>query len=209
MAQTMARGDALVLELARQKGILRARDLEARGLGRVYLRRLVERGLLQNAGRGLYVASEASLGENQTLAEVARRVPGGVVCLLSALRFHNLGTQNPHAVWLMIEAGKRAPRLDTPYLEVVRQSGAAWREGVETHEIAVGQAQVAVRVTSPAKTVADCWKFRARVGPDVALEALRDGLRSRKTSVDDLWHYGQINRVSRSLGPAMEAMLAQ
>ncbi len=201
--------DAQVLALASDLGVLRARDLEERGLSRVYLRRLQERGLLVSVGRGVYVPADVATGEHQTLAEVARRVPEGVICLLSALRFHDIGTQNPFAVWLAIPTGKRAPRLDYPLLEVVRQSGASWNEGVETHLIPVGAAQVPIKVTSPAKTVADCWKFRGRVGGDVALEALRDILRKRQASVDELWHYAQVNRALRAMRPAMEALLSR
>lgn len=180
----LSKGDQQVLDLARELGMIRARDLEARGLARTYLRRLQERGLLLPASRGLYLFNEADITENQTLAEVARRVPRGVVCLLSALSFHQIGTQCPAVVWLCIETGKRAPRLDYPRLEVVRQSGAAWNEGVEEHQIAVGQGQVTARITSPAKTIADCWKFRNQVGIDVALEALRDGLRPRRAGAE-------------------------
>jgi len=195
--------------LAQTLGVLRARDLESRGLARIYLRRLQDRGLLISAGRGVYLPTDADVSEHQTLVEVARRVPDGVICLLSALRFHDIGTQNPPAVWLAIETGKRAPRLDYPMLEVVRQSGVAWSEGVEKHLISVGEAQVPVKITSPAKTVADCWKFRGRVGQDVALEALRDVLRSRKASVDELWHYAHVNRVLHAMRPAMEALLSR
>ncbi len=195
--------------MAQTLGVLRARDLESRGLARIYLRRLQDRGLLISAGRGVYLPTDADVSEHQTLVEVARRVPDGVICLLSALRFHDIGTQNPPAVWLAIETGKRAPRLDYPMLEVVRQSGVAWSEGVEKHLISVGEAQVPVKITSPAKTVADCWKFRGRVGQDVALEALRDVLRSRKASVDELWHYAHVNRVLHAMRPAMEALLSR
>jgi predicted transcriptional regulator of viral defense system len=208
MSSLSARDEA-VMALAHRQGILRARDLEAHGLARTYLRRLQDQGLLVAVGHGVYIPSDTDTTEHQTLIEVALRVPDGVVCLLSALRFHEIGTQNPFAVWLAIETGKRAPHLEYPLLEVVRQSGAAWSEGVETHQLRVGQGYVPVRMTIPAKTVADCFKFRSRVGQDVALEALRDVLHTRKTTVDELWHFAHINRVSRSMRPAMEAMLAQ
>ena len=201
--------DAAVLALARERGVLRARDLEAHGLARTYLRRLQERGLLVAVGRGLYVPADAPQTEHQTLIEVARGVPGGVICLLSALRFHEIGTQNPSAVWLALENGSRVPCLTYPPLEIVRQSGAAWREGVATHDLCVGDATVPVKITTPAKTVADCFKFRRRVGQDVALEALRAVLQSKKVTVGDLWHYAQVNRVLRVMRPAIEAMLAR
>lgn len=194
--------DNAVLELAKQQGVIRARDLSAHGLARTYLRRLQERGLLVSAGRGLYMAADADFGANQTLVEVARRVPQGVFCLLTALRFHYIGTQLPAAVWVAVPTGARSPRLDYPMLEVVRQSGAAWSEGVETHQIAVGEALVPIKVTSPAKTVADCFKFRNKVGLDVALEALREVLRERKATTHELWLCAQANRVSRVMRPS-------
>lgn len=201
--------DEAVMALAHRQGILRARDLEELGLARTYLRRLQDQGLLVAVGRGVYMLSDAHVTEHQTLIEVALRVPDGVICLLSALRFHDIGTQNPSAVWLCIETSKSPPHLDYPQLEVVRQSGEPWRGGVDTHQLQVGEGYVPVRITSPAKTVADCFKFRNRVGQDVALEALRDVLRTRKATVEELWHFARINRVLRSMRPAMEAMLAR
>jgi predicted transcriptional regulator of viral defense system len=124
--------------------------------------------------------------------------------LLSALRFHNFTTQEPRAVWLAIESRTRTPKLDYPPLCVVRMSGAAWREGVESHPLSIGEAQVPVRVTTPAKTVADCWKFRHKIGQDVALEALREGWRERRFTVDELLHYAGIDRVANVLRPYLE-----
>lgn len=208
-AIALSERDKAVLELVRQGGVIRARDLDAQGLARTYLRRLQERGLLVSAGRGLYRAAQDRTGEHQTLIEVAQRVPDGVICLLSALRFHEIGTQEPPAVWLAIQTGNKAPRFDSPMLEVVRQSGAAWVEGVETHELAIGAARVPVKITSSAKTVADCFKFRNRVGLDVALEALREVLRSKKAMVGQLWHFAEVNRVLRVMRPYLEAMVVR
>ncbi len=196
----------VVLQLARQQGVLRARDLDSHGIARSTLQGLRDRGLLLSVGRGLYVSPDAAMPEHQTLIEVARRVPHGVVCLSSALRFHEIGTQEPPVLWLCIESRARAPKLDYPMLEIVRQSGPAWTAGVEEHTLFVGEAQVTVKVTSPAKTVADCFKFRSRVGLDVALEALRDALRQKKVTHRDLWRYGDIDRVSRVMRPYLEAM---
>lgn len=196
------------LLLARERGVLRSRDIDAHGIARSALQELRARGLLVSVERGLYLPFDAPLMPHQRLVEVARRVPHGVVCLLSALRFHEIGTQEPPALWLCIESRARAPRLDTFMLEIVRQSGRAWSEGVETHSLGVGEAQVPVRISSPAKTVADCFKFRSRVGLDVALEALRDGLGQKKTTHRELWHYAEINRVANVMRPYLEAMAA-
>jgi len=194
------------LSLARERGVLRARDLGAHGIARSALQELRARSLLVCALRGLYLPADAPLVPHQRLVEVARRVPHGVVCLLSALRFHEIGTQEPPALWVCIESRARAPHLENLMLEIVRQSGRAWSEGVETHLLEVGAAQVPVRISSPPKTVADCFKFRSRVGLDVALEALRDGLRQKKVTHRELWHYAEIGRVANVMRPYLEAM---
>ena len=196
------------MNLARERGVLRARDLDERGLARIYLRRLTERGLLMSLGRGLYLPADADVSEHLSLIEVARRVPHGVVCLLSALRFHEFTTQQPRQVWLAVEQGTRAPKLDYPPLRVVRMSGDAWSGGVEEHTLTLGEAQVEVKVTSAAKTVADCWKFRNKIGLDIALEALSEGWRERKFSMDELSHYARINRVANVLRPYLEMMVS-
>jgi predicted transcriptional regulator of viral defense system len=198
--------DTQALALAQKRGVLRARDLDEHGIARTYLRRLKEQGLLVSLGRGLYLPSDAEVTEHQSLIEVARRVPHGVVCLLSALRFHDFTTQEPYEVWLAIESHARAPKFGYPPLRVVRFGGDSWREGMEEHALAVGEAKVVVRVTNPAKTVADCWKFRNKIGVDVALEALRDGWRQRKFTSDDLWRYAKINRVANVMRPYLEAI---
>lgn len=158
-----------VLELAR-RGPLRARDLDERGVPRAYLRRLCQRGELEQVDRGLYRLPDAPVTEAHALALVAKRVPHATVCLLSALQFHELTTELPSAVWIMVDRAARSPSLRYPRLEVVRASGAARTFGIE-HERIEG---VDVAITTPAKTVADCFRYRRHVGLDVALDALRD-----------------------------------
>lgn len=177
--------------------LLRTRDLTARGFDRVQLRQAVEAGLLEHAGRGLYRPPEADITEHHTLAEVAKRVPKGVICLLSALRFHGLTTQSPHEIWITIPHKAWHPRLDNVGLRVMRSSGAALSEGVETHVIE----GVPVRIYQPAKTVADCFKFRNKIGLDVALEALRDVWRRRRVTMNELERYARIDRVPRVMHP--------
>jgi hypothetical protein len=162
---------AQVLRLARG-GPFRARDLDAANIPRVYLRRLTERNLLEHVGRGLYRLPDADVTELHSLAEVGKRVPHATICLLSALQVHGLTTEAPHAVWIMIDTRARTPKLDTPAIEVVRAHGPAREYGVATRTIE----GVEVHVTTPAKTVADCFRYRRHVGLDVALEALRDYL---------------------------------
>ena len=193
-----------LLELVRAQGLLRPHDLAPLGIPRVALTRAVRRGQLERVGRGLYGLVARPVSAHGTLAEVARRVPKGVVCLLSALRFHDLTTQAPFEVWLAIDNKAATPKLDYPPLRLVRFSGAAQAEGVEEHVVD----GVTVRVTGVAKTVADCFKYRNKIGMDVALEALRDGWAQRKLTMDALWHYAAVNRVANVMRPYLESVTA-
>lgn len=190
------------LKIARKAGVIRARDVVAQGIPTVYLQRLTRRGLLVQSGRGLYRAPGAELTANHDLAEAAKRVPRGVVCLLSALRYHELTTQIPHEVWLALDGKARSPKPDWPPLRVVRMSGNALRAGIEEHRVE----GVPVRVYNPAKTVADCFKYRNKIGLDVALEALRDAWRQRRVTMDDLWRYAAICRVTKVIRPYLEVI---
>ncbi len=195
----------LVVNLARKKGLLRPRDLSEAGLPREYLRMACDRGLLERVSRGLYRVPDGMESEHISLAEVCKRAPSGVVCLLSALSYHGLTTQVPHGVWLAIGPKARDPRIETVRMRIFRFSGKALTEGVESHSIG----GVDVRIYNPAKTVADCFKFRNKIGMDVSIEALRDCLRHRKASVDELVHYGRICRVESVMTPYLEAMLVR
>lgn len=192
-----------VLELVRRAGILRVRDLTARGIHPEYLRRLHKKGLLVRTGRGLYMLADADPTENRTLAEVCKRVPGGVVCLLSALQFHGLTTQIPHEVWLAIDRKAWRPNEPRLPMRIIRYSGPALETGIEEHRIE----NVPVKIYNPAKTVADCFKYRNKIGLDVALEALRDCRRQRKCTNDELWHYAKICRVANVMKPYLEAVV--
>jgi predicted transcriptional regulator of viral defense system len=191
-----------ILAMAEQAGVLRPRDLDAYGIPRIYLSRMCERGLLQRVGRGLYVLPDADVSEHHTLAEACKRVPHGVVCLLSALRFHGLTTQSPDEVWLAIGSKVWRPSVDHPPLRFLRFSARALEAGVEEHSIE----GVIVRVYNPGKTVADCFKYRNKIGLDVALEALRDCRRQGRCTNDELWHYAKICRVANVMRPYMEAI---
>jgi len=183
-------------------GVVRAGELTQRGIHPVTLRRLLERGVVERDGRGLYRLVGAEVSENYSLIQAAKRVPKGVICLLSALRFHGLTTQKPFEVWMAIERGTRRPVADAPPLRVHYFSGEAFTTGVEEYETE----GVILRVYNPAKTVADCFKFRYKIGVDVALEALRDTLKKRKATVDEVWRYAEICRVARVIYPYLEAL---
>lgn len=192
--------DAL-LRLAR-KGPVRARDLDEAGIPRAYLRRLCDRGLLEQVDRGIYRLADAPVTELHSLAEVATRVPHATVCLLSALQLHELTTEVPHAVWVMIDRHARAPKLTYPKLEIVRASGRALEHGIETRAIE----GVNVRVTSAAKTVADCFRYRRHVGLDVAKAALRDHLRTHRGGMNALVEAARADRVYTLMRPYLEAL---
>lgn len=192
-----------VLDLARRNGVLRAKDLAAHQIPREYLTRLVKQGALLRHGRGLYTLSSAEITEHYTLVQIAARHPDAVVCLLSALSFHGLTTQSPSVVWIALPKGSRTPKLEYPPLKVCRYSGEAFAAGVTLHQIE-GRT---VKVYNPAKTVADCFKFRHKIGLDIALEALRDAWRQKKASMGEIEKYAAICRVNRVMRPYLEALV--
>lgn len=192
-----------LLRLVREAGILRPRDLKAYGIPREYLRRLHQGGLVDRSSRGLYRTPDAELTLSHSLAEACKRVPHGVVCLLSALRFYELTTQAPFEVWMAIAPKARRPKPSYPPLRIVRFSGESLRAGVEEHQVE----GVLVRVYGPAKTVADCFKYRNKIGIDVAVEALRDFWREQRATMDELWRYALICRVAKVLRPYLESLI--
>jgi len=183
-------------------GVARARELEARGITRAQLHHLVREGLVLRPSRGVYVAAGRSLTAEHTLAQVAKRVPGSVFCLLTALRFHGLTTQSPAEVWIALPEKARRPRLDSPRLRVARFSGPALTEGIEEHRVE----GVTTRVYSAAKTVADCFKYRNKIGIDVAVEALRDFSRKYRGGATELARYARICRVAHVMQPYLDAI---
>jgi predicted transcriptional regulator of viral defense system len=182
--------------------ILRTRDLEAYGIWRANLRDYVEQGVLTRVGRGLYTLVGVEAGENHSLAEVGKRVPQGTVCLLSALRFHGLTTQQPHETWLALDGRARSPKTDSLALRIVRFTGSALSEGREEHVIE----GVPVKIYNLGKTVADCFKFRNKIGLDVALEALRETWRARRCGMSELMRYARVCRVANVMRPYLESL---
>lgn len=191
-----------LLHLVSQKGMLRASDLDEMGVPRVYLTRLTASGQLERAGRGLYRLPESPLSEHESLVVIAAKVPQAVFCLLTALQFYELTTQLPRQVWIAMPRGSHVPRIVYPPVKMVQFSGDAYAQGVEVFE----RDQVKLRIYGVAKTIADCFKHRNKIGLDVAIEALKDARSRRKVSADELWHYAKICRVANVMRPYLEAL---
>jgi len=169
-----------IIQIVKRIGIVRPRDMDEYGIHRKYITRI---------GRGLYILPETEPSENRSIAEACKRVPSGVICLISALRFHDLTTQSPYEIWMAIDNKARSPKKLGIPIRIARFSGKVLTSGI---------------VYNPAKTVADCFKFRNKIGLDVALEALRDCHKSRKCTMDDLWKYAKICRVANVMKPYLE-----
>ncbi|MBM2830827.1 MAG: transcriptional regulator [Gammaproteobacteria bacterium] len=191
-----------ILELAKKRGVIQVRDLRKKGIHPEYLRRLCDKGQLIKLAKGQYALPDTIIGEHHSLVVVAKAVPNAVICLVTALRFHDIGTQMPYKIWMAIERRAATPRMEKPEIRLFRFSGAAYSEGIQKHVIE----GVEVKVYNPAKTVADCFKYRNKIGLDVAIEALRDGWRQRKISMDDLSKYSKICRVANIMKPYLETL---
>ena len=192
-----------LLEIAAEKKLIKPKDLTAAKIPTVYLSRLVKQGKLLQIGKGLYSLPDTLLDENQSLLEVQHIVPKGVLCLLTALQFHNLTTQNPFQVWLAVDRNAAIPRIRLIQNRIFRMSGEMFNAGIEEHQVEGGT----IRVYSPAKTVADCFKYRNNIGLDVAMEALRDTWRKRLITMDELWRFAEINRVTKVMFPYAQMLV--
>jgi predicted transcriptional regulator of viral defense system len=191
-----------ILNLAKSQSTIRTRDAIAGGIHPEDLRRLVDRGILFKSGRGMYTYINAELSEYHSLAVASQRIEHGVICLLSALQYHGIGTQAPFEVWVAIDVHARRPNSDVLSLRPVYMSGLALSAGIETHAIE----GTPVRIFTPAKTIVDCFKYRHKIGLDVAIEALRESWESRCCSMDELWSYAKICRMSKVMRPYLECL---
>ena len=193
----------LILNIVKKMGVVRVRDLTARGLHHESLRRLCKDGLLIKSSRGLYELADADVTEHHSLVQVTKQIPHAIFCLLTALQFHHIGTQSPYKIWIAIDRRAGKPQTDYPPLRVVRFTGSALSEGIEVHDIE----GVKIKVYNPAKTIADCFKYRNKIGIDVALEALRECSREQRCSNDEFWYYAKICRVAKVMRPYLEAIV--
>lgn len=192
-----------VITQIRKLGIVRPKDAEGLGISRSAFYRLVGAGHLARVGPGLYSANSDDPAVNISIIEASALIPGGVICLLSALAFHELTTQNPFEVWMAVERKAWVPSKRRLPVRMFYFTGGAFYDGIDEHKLD----GTVLRVYNPAKTVADCFKYRNKIGIDVAIEALRDVWRQRKATMDDLWHYARVCRVANVMRPYMESLI--
>jgi len=192
-----------VIDLVRGQSVIRPRDLKEHGLPKDYLYILAQEGVIERIGRGLYQWPNKDLGRHHSLIEISKLAPKAVVALLSALNYHNITTQNPHQIWLAIDRKSWRPEIAYPPVRFVTMSAESLHSGVETHSIE----GVPIKVFNPAKTVVDCFKYRGKIGLDVALEALREGWSARKFTIDELQKYAKICRVQKVMQPYLESLV--
>ncbi len=191
-----------ILDVAKKQSVFRAGDIPDAADPRSTLCRLVSQGELVRVGRGLYALPNAEITENHSLAEAAKRYPGGIICLISSLFFHGIGTQLPYETWMMRQDRRITPDKDFP-VRFVYCTGAVFTYGVEKHRIEGAE----VSIYTPAKTVADCFKYRNKIGLDVAIEALREGWREKRFTMDELWAAAKVCRVQSIIQPYVEMLV--
>ena len=192
------------LRLVRQKGLIRMRDLRDAGVGPETVARLVREGVVLRVARGLYQLAGAMPDTRRSFAEASALVPKGVICLTSALQFHELTLQMPSAVWVAIDRTGWKPKIEYPPIRFVRFSSHALEQGVKRHLIE----GIEVPIFEPAKTIVDCFRYRNKIGLDIALEGLREGLRTKRVTPDQLWEFARTARGWSVMRPYVEAMVA-
>ena len=196
--------DVAALNLARRK-IVQSKELEACGVSRGRLQQLVASGSLERLSRGLYMAPGFDFDENLSLAEVAIRCPKAVIGLLTALRFHDLTTENPEVVYILLPLGSKRPRMSSPSLDVSWSDPVMLAAGIEEHSMS----GVPVKITSAARTVVDCFKYRSTVGLPVAIEALHDAWQKQKATAEELWRYAKLCRMTNVMRPYFDSLMVR
>ena len=191
------------LQVFEKNKVMRSAEIFAQGIQPRTLYQMRDDGLVVQEGRGLYRLAEEQLWSDPDLTLVSLRIPKGVVCLISALYFHRLTTQIPHEVYIALPKDSEKPRIQYPPTRFFWISPEPFKAGIETHTID----NVDIKVYSVAKTIADCFKFRNKIGMDVALEALREGLRYKRCTPEEILRFARINRVERIMLPYVEALI--
>jgi predicted transcriptional regulator of viral defense system len=195
-----APGNTDLLDRIARKGLFRTSEAQGAGIGRSSLRQLVLRGEVERVARGLYRLESGPLTEHFTVAAVCASAPSAVVCLLSALRMHDIGTQAPRQVWIAVDRKAWKPRLVGLPVRIVRFSGAGLTHGIQVRRLQ----GIRVRLTTPARTVVDCFKYRNKIGLDVALEALRETIHGRKATPAEIMEVARMRRMERVMRPYVE-----
>lgn len=192
-----------ILNLAKLQGVIASKDVEELNISRNYLYKMHKEGLLYKTGYGLYSLPNADVNENANLIEIAKRIPNAVIGLISALSYHEITTQISHEIWIVIPRGAWRPQIEYPPLRINYVSGPAYLFGIQEHLIN----GIAVKIYTPAKTVADCFKFRNKIGLDIAIEALREVRRKKSVTMSELVEAAKINRVLSIMRPYLEAIV--
>lgn len=192
-----------VLKLFEKTTTIRASDLKAKNIPRSVLARMVASGLLEKVSHGLYRQLNTPMSEKEEMVNIALRVPQAVFCLFTALQFHELTTQLPREIWIAMPQGCHKPKIDYPPIQIIRPTKKIYDEGIDI----VIVDQVPIKIYNPAKTVVDCFKYRNKIGMDVAIEALKDALHQKKVTSDELYRFAKIERVVKIILPYMEAIL--
>jgi len=208
MSQVAKQSESKAIQRAKelllsQGGIFRVSEAMKAGVHPRTIYAMRDKGLIERLGRGAYrIAGMSALG-NPDLTTVAIKIPKGVICLISALSYHEMTTEIPHQIYLALPRGSEPPRLDYPPVRIFWFSGSAFEEGIEHHEID----GIPIKVYSPEKTIADCFKYRNKIGLDVALEALKFYRQRKPLRVDELMRYAKVCRVGKIMRPYVEALL--
>ncbi len=192
-----------IFKIANERGIIQAKDLEEIGITRNHLYELCKKGKLQRISRGMYMLPDAEINEYQPLIEITKKIPSAVICLISALYFHELTTQLPNEIWIAVPVNTWRPKFEYPKLNYTVLNEKTYRFGIQAFNLHGTN----VKVYSPAKTVADCFKFRNKVGLDVAIEALREAWLNRKITIDEIAEAAKVNRVFKIMKPYLEAIV--
>lgn len=190
------------LNLVEAKGIVRSSDFVEEGIPRMTISRLVAAHELQQIERGLYCLPQKEFSEKESLIVVASRVPQAIFCLLTALQIHELTTQLPRKIWIAMPIDSHVPKIEYPPIKMVKYTGKAYSEGIEIQQ----SDGINYRVYNVAKTIADCFKHRNKIGIDIAIEALKDAYGKNKVTTDELWHYAKICRVANVMRPYLETI---